>query len=70
MLSVLQIEQAIADLPEMDRSYLAKKILGSFEHPEKLTKQEQELLDHRSSEMRTGAVQGLSLSELKNRMSQ
>ena len=69
MSNVLEIEQAIAELPETDRSYLAKKILGSFDRPEELSQEEKDLLDRRSAEMKSGKVQPISLEELKNRLS-
>lgn len=68
MQSVIQIEQAIAELNEADRSYLAKKILSSFDQPEQLTQQEKDLLDCRSSQMKSGKTPSISLSELKKRM--
>ena len=68
MTDVLEIEQAIAKLPEVDRLYLAKKILQGFGAPESLSREEKELLDRRSNEVKTGQVKPLSPQELKNRL--
>jgi len=70
MISVLEIEQAIGQLSRSDRSYLAKKILISFDEPEQISEEEKELLERRSNEVKNGLVKPLSLDELKSRIGQ
>lgn len=62
------IDEAL-HLPRTERTYLAKKLIESLEEGESLTRDERLQLERRSQEIRSGAVQTLTLDELKESVS-
>lgn len=70
MATVMELMDHVLKLPRTDRGYLAQKLIESLDHDEveELSDDEKAMLDRRSEELKSGAVKGLSLDELKEQV--
>lgn len=70
MTNVMEIMEHVLKLPRSDRGYLAQKLIDSLENEEDadLSDHQKATLDRRSLELKSGAVTGLSLDQLKEQV--
>lgn len=70
MTNVMEIMEHVLKLPRSDRGYLAQKLIDSLENEADadLSDHQKATLDRRSLELKSGAVTGLSLDQLKEQV--